>query len=660
MSDLGTLNSKLKANTKLQSYKDDITSAVGNVADIQKVNDVTVLGQEVGQAVNNVKSLDNNKDKLTQNIKGSSAGQVAQVLPGAGGLPKPDADAFKVGISAGTATITNVAEQISTLTFDSAGDTIGTESLVAGITVPTLSMSGTDVESALSSLTSSLTGIVPPTEPITIVTIGGAVLDELVGAVEEAVERKSSLLSEIQATASSATAQDGGLGSELTSSIDKMKGDLDKAKADIESSKAMTDMASAVSAVEGVANEASAQVASAQGALEGAVDTAIGDVSKTLTEGLPKDKSPLGGLIEGVTKAVDDLVGSVGSAIKTGLGTAQDLFEDLTGSVSNQLQSALGGFNLDKGFLSGILKDVMEGGDVNLSKAAKAIALKSENTSPKLKKIIEETNADSTEELVQKVTTKAKTEGLDTAEIEAFKSEMDTVQATLKDVDSTISGSLVSVLGEFYTEDINLQELAKRYLGAETSSFPYVSSKEELGLEFQKMTREVSEIIVHASETFTNVNIGAEEIQLRHNEAGHDGIQYHFVIRRDGRLQRGMPLDTMSVASSILGHDANCVDVCLVGGVNVATEAQDPELNLSARSFTQAQMRTFEAICESFYHRVPGGQVLGHNDIDTESQDPYMDIISYVENKFGKKSIYKDPLTEQSKSVKELVSVEAV
>jgi len=121
-----------------------------------------------------------------------------------------------------------------------------------------------------------------------------------------------------------------------------------------------------------------------------------------------------------------------------------------------------------------------------------------------------------------------------------------------------------------------------------------------------------------------------------------------------------MPLDTMSVASSILGHDANCVDVCLVGGVNVATEAQDPELNLSARSFTQAQMRTFEAICESFYHRVPGGQVLGHNDIDTESQDPYMDIISYVENKFGKKSIYKDPLTEQSKSVKELVSVEAV
>ena len=69
MADQSALNNKLKANTKLKSFKDDITSAVGDVADIQKVNDVTVLGQEVGEAVNNVKSLDNNKDKLTQNIK---------------------------------------------------------------------------------------------------------------------------------------------------------------------------------------------------------------------------------------------------------------------------------------------------------------------------------------------------------------------------------------------------------------------------------------------------------------------------------------------------------------------------------------------------------------------------------------------------------------
>jgi hypothetical protein len=71
-------------------------------------------------------------------------------------------------------------------------------------------------------------------------------------------------------------------------------------------------------------------------------------------------------------------------------------------------------------------------------------------------------------------------------------------------------------------------------------------------------------------------------------------------------------------------------------------------------------MKTLEAICQSFYHVVPGGQVLGHNDIDEASRDPYMDIKSYVENKFGKKSVYKDTLTEQSKSPSELVSASAV
>ena len=59
----------------------------------------------------------------------------------------------------------------------------------------------------------------------------------------------------------------GGLGDELTASVDAMKGELDKAKADIESSKAMTDMAEAVSAVEGVANDAANAVADATNAV---------------------------------------------------------------------------------------------------------------------------------------------------------------------------------------------------------------------------------------------------------------------------------------------------------------------------------------------------------------------------------------------------------
>jgi len=78
-------------------------------------------------------------------------------------------------------------------------------------------------------------------------------------------------------------------------------------------------------------------------------------------------------------------------------------------------------------------------------------------------------------------------------------------------------------------------------------------------------------------------------------------------------------------------------------------------LNLSASSFTQSQMKTLEALLSTFYRTQPGGQVMGHNNIDLNSQDPYFDVVSYVENKFGKKSVYKDLLKDTSLSAKDLI-----
>ena len=96
--------------------------------------------------------------------------------------------------------------------------------------------------------------------------------------------------------------------------------------------------------------------------------------------------------------------------------------------------------------------------------------------------------------------------------------------------------------------------------------------------------------------------------------------------------------------------------IALVGGVNVPTDADNPLENLSSQSFTQAQMKTLESLLEIFYQHMPGGQVFGHNELDVTTEDPYFDVISFVENKFGKKSVYTDLLTEQSLSAKDLVN----
>lgn len=52
--------------------------------------------------------------------------------------------------------------------------------------------------------------------------------------------------------------------------------------------------------------------------------------------------------------------------------------------------------------------------------------------------------------------------------------------------------------------------------------------------------------------------------------------------------------------------------------------------------------------------------MLGHNDIDPESPDPYFDVRSYVENLFGKKSIYENLLVDASVSLADLVKKKPV
>ena len=641
MSSLQTLNDGLKAKVTSTANLNVLNQQVVKSQDANILNSSTILGKNVEVDVNGFKSLDNNS-------KTDTTGSLSQVLPTAGVYPNTDPSDMITDVGVPIVTVTNVATQVEEFVLDGSGlpteDSAGNPitQLVDGELVPTVVQTGENSPSTVPEITKSLTGIIPPVESITIVSLGGSALDELAGAIEDASERKGTLLSSIKTTASEAKAGGDELGASITEGIGNVQSKLDEVANKSKSGGLLDEVASAVSAVEGVGNTIANASATATGSLTSALETGLNEAKGIISDGFSAITSSIG-------SAVTDLVNNVSSDINLGFGTAQDLFEDLTGSVGGILTGLFGaGEELDKDFLSGIMNDVMTGGDINLTKATKALTLKDKTLSPELKTIIKNTDANNVEEFNLKVQSKARAAGISETELQNFKNQSVKIENALSQVDTTIAGSVVSEAGEFFTEDLDLLELSKRYSAGYIREFSYIDSKEELGLEFVKMTRQISEVVIHASETYTNANIGAEEIQLRHNEAGHVGIQYHLVIRRDGTLQRGLPLDNVADASDINRHKFNCIDVCLVGGVNVATEADNPLLNLSASSFTISQMKTLENILEIFYQIVPGGQVLGHNDIDISSQDPYFDVISFVENKFGKKTVYADPLTETS------------
>lgn len=667
--DINTINDTLAAKTKNTAYQVSLTNSATDASNGYVANVATVLGGQVGQNVNgfvtvdaaggNIGTLTINQD--AENTYPITSMVMTQVTPNASMFPSTDPTKSLIDVSAGVYLVKDdLTGEITLLLQDSAGgeplDSSDGTPLTETVTgVPNIAVSvatdiasglpSTQVPSSINETISSLTGIVPPKESINIVALGGAAVSALTATIKVSAERKSSLLSQINSVAGETSVE--GLGDSIKSTID----DAQKKMNDTINNNNLTqEVMGAVSAVEGFANDVAAEVATAAGSLVTGIESTIGQVTAAIEDGFD-------GVIGKIETTINDFVNEVVPDIESGFGFAQDLFEDLTGSVGSSLQGLFGtSASLDKNFISDIIKDVLAGGDINLTKATKKLALVDGSLSPAMKQVISEVEADNPQEFATKVTSRAAARNIPESQITQFNKTITNVESALDKVDTTISGTIVSQVGEFYTEDTDLAELVKRYLGASTESFPYVDSKEELGLEFKQLTRVISEIIVHATETYTNANIGAEEIHLRHNEAGHDGIQYHYVIRRDGRLQRGMPINKISSASDILGHSLNCIDVALVGGVNVPTEDDNPLLNLSSQSFTQAQMKTLEALLDVFYRRMPGGQVLGHNAIDPNSQDPYFDVISFVENKFGKKSVYKDPLTEQSLSAKDLIS----
>ena len=170
--------------------------------------------------------------------------------------------------------------------------------------------------------------------------------------------------------------------------------------------------------------------------------------------------------------------------------------------------------------------------------------------------------------------------------------------------------------------------------------FTYVSSMEELEAELRSVTRDITEVVVHWSATFLDQDIGAEEIHEWHTQRGFSGCGYHYVIRRDGRIQRGRPISKRGSHAKDNKHNSFSVGICFVGGYNCLSGTPNRDRYVGSESINEEQMKTFDQFMKSFYDVFPGSQAWGHVDTDNKGkQDPGFDVPQYVFNKFGKVNV---------------------
>ena len=131
---------------------------------------------------------------------------------------------------------------------------------------------------------------------------------------------------------------------------------------------------------------------------------------------------------------------------------------------------------------------------------------------------------------------------------------------------------------DFFSDEVEIGEEGAKWTGRTTKSdaFTYVSSVEEPDAEVNSIERVVNQVIIHATETTTDKNIGAIEINNINNELGFDGIAYHYVIRRDGRLQRGRPVNKKGEHVVDATIEKESIGIVLVGGLNCSSGDPNP------------------------------------------------------------------------------------
>lgn len=121
--------------------------------------------------------------------------------------------------------------------------------------------------------------------------------------------------------------------------------------------------------------------------------------------------------------------------------------------------------------------------------------------------------------------------------------------------------------------------------------------------------KSVDYLVVHCSATPAARDIGAKELRAMHLQRGFRDIGYHYVVRRDGKVEKGRP-DT-DPGAHVEGFNNRSLGICLVGGVK-------PDAKTAECNFAPAQYLALQKLLTSLKTQHPNAAVLGHRDLSPD------------------------------------------
>ena len=129
--------------------------------------------------------------------------------------------------------------------------------------------------------------------------------------------------------------------------------------------------------------------------------------------------------------------------------------------------------------------------------------------------------------------------------------------------------------------------------------------------------KNISLLIVHCSDTANNENLNAADIHNMHLGFGWDGIGYHKIIKRSGKVENGRP--EYWIGAHVKGKNNISLGVCLIGRDN----------------FTKNQFKSLERVLKQWKKLYPNAKIVGHRDTGkTKKTCPNFDVLSWSKKIF--------------------------
>tara|TARA_R110002020_G_C16011804_1_gene751166 strand:+ start:160 stop:567 length:408 start_codon:yes stop_codon:yes gene_type:complete len=116
--------------------------------------------------------------------------------------------------------------------------------------------------------------------------------------------------------------------------------------------------------------------------------------------------------------------------------------------------------------------------------------------------------------------------------------------------------------------------------------------------------RAINEIIIHCSATKEGNKISATTIDRWHKDRGWRCIGYHYVVRIDGSIEYGRPVQ--DIGAHVKGKNKHSIGVCYIGGLDADMEPKDTR--------TRDQKESLLYLLKTLKRLHPDATIHGHRD----------------------------------------------